>query len=516
MLSQHTPPAPGFNDTYSYRLDRFYKIWFSNNKDVFLDMENQLRFIRLRIRNTQAQLAFVFSSQCLTQTAHNQLTKFCAHYNIIPINFAGELCSLKLDAFDQRMYDIAKLELQKFIAGEDGSLASASDCVRLIKPLIVKYGIYSDFDVEHTLAKLNSSFITTRAPVLLHSLLVMQQNFVIVSPNSDFLAFSCDQQSIDNLSLTMKLREIDIPLSAQALQAIRNIQLAIIRNYTDKFTANTLVSNKELLQHFPQQYFTFFRENKNPTIFTFRNYVADAEIPKPQKNILYKLSVIGMSGPDLYPKMYAQLIPKSCKSLPFLIPKKDKKWLNYLATFNKSSVLYYDALADQINLKNNISSAINSPAPQPPGSLADHSWTPEGMTAKMEREKTIQKAALIITKFFKSLNPHQVLKNHCAKHIKNKIYLIELEKRQYNLVLRKASADLNYPLLHILLRFSARLNIAINAPSSNGNTALDWAKQAESATKFKVIELLINHGAKTNREAGLYSTPKVPTSIKMS
>jgi hypothetical protein len=69
FLSAKTPPAKGFEDQYSFVINKTYRIWFSNNPDVFLGIENELRFIRLREKNKNHKLAFIYSSKCLNPLA---------------------------------------------------------------------------------------------------------------------------------------------------------------------------------------------------------------------------------------------------------------------------------------------------------------------------------------------------------------------------------------------------------------------------------------------------------------
>lgn len=73
-----------------------------------------------------------------------------------------------------------------------------------------------------------------------------------------------------------------------------------------------------------------------------------------------------------------------------------------------------------------------------------------------------------------------------------------LEKNNYSLLLRLSCAHCIPSLVKILLKHQDELNIEINGPSSNGNTALDWACkiQSDSAEKANIIELLKAHDAK--------------------
>jgi hypothetical protein len=130
-LSQRTPPAEGFEDYYNFRINKFYKIWFSDKPDVFLGIENELRFIRMRENNKTHQLALIYSSKCLNRNARKKLKKFCQKYTIQPVDLDTQVRDMLTEQLDIDLYNIAQLEIQNTLDKNYGNLAAASDCARL-------------------------------------------------------------------------------------------------------------------------------------------------------------------------------------------------------------------------------------------------------------------------------------------------------------------------------------------------------------------------------------------------
>jgi hypothetical protein len=308
-------------------------------------------------------------------------------------------------------------------------------------------------------------------------------------PNSDFIAFSCDPQQHTRLS-------------REALLAVRNVQELIIRKYSEALTSDTFFADKSLEKTLPKFYYEFFKHHKDATIFEFRKYFMNSNIKEGDKEVLYKCSVIAMSGPDNYQNMYKQLIPAGVTSIPHFVPN-NTKWLPYLSTFNKSSILFYDSIADLIKLQNDLATRMkNYDREMEIGELADMSWTKRGADATAKREKHLHKAAFTIQRFFKKIDPHTILKFYITKLCSDKPnYMKYLNEKKYSLLLRNASNDANAQLIRVLLKYKDQLKINVNEPSGNKNTALDWANQSTNIKSKKlVVELLILSGAKTKEE----------------
>jgi hypothetical protein len=491
-LSQHLPPPKGFKDYYNFKIDEFYKIWFSDNPDVFLGIENELRFIRMRENNKTHQLAFIYSPRCLNSNALEKLKKFCAKFTIQPVNFDTDVQDMLTEPLDIAMYDIAQLEIQNTLDNAYGNLAAASDCARLLVPVIKQFGIYTDFDVEHTLSRLGAHVVRVRAPVLLNSQISYDHHEASIFANSDFLAFSFDS---DNPAT----------LSAEALTAIRNLQEAIIEKYSKPLTSSSFTMDPTCKIDFGPAG-EFFRQAKNnPTIFEFRRFISNFEpknnMMKAMKQNLYDISVIAVTGPDIYPVMYKQLIPAKYKFIPYKIPRDDA-WGMYLSIFNKSSLKFYDPIADRITLLISIAEALQSPLSI--GTRADKSWTSVGSSAKQQRERKMNAAASTLQSFWRNKRDDHKILLYRAKPFCTPNYLKYLQEKSYTLVLRNACNELNFKLVKLILHYKDRLHIDVNEPSrKTNNTALDWANAATTdtpASKDMIVKLLIDAGAKSGKE----------------
>ena len=153
----------------SYNLDttKLYKIWFSNNREVFLNQENQLRLVKFRNDNPGANIALVYSSALLSAEAQADLKSFCDSHKIKPVDFDCEILPSSIDnPKENQLCSLAKEELSKWVANQGGNPAAASDLLRFSQHIIERYGIYMDFDVEaQDISKVRNHPIN--APILL-------------------------------------------------------------------------------------------------------------------------------------------------------------------------------------------------------------------------------------------------------------------------------------------------------------------------------------------------------------
>ena len=67
---------------YTYNPHKHVKIWLSKNKDSFLNLENQLRLIKMREMNPKDEIHFVYDSQLLSEAAQKELVVFCKKHKI--------------------------------------------------------------------------------------------------------------------------------------------------------------------------------------------------------------------------------------------------------------------------------------------------------------------------------------------------------------------------------------------------------------------------------------------------
>jgi Glycosyltransferase family 88 len=387
---QKQPNPRGFEAQYYFNIKNYYKIWFSDNPDSFLGIENELRFINMRENNPLATLSFIYSSKCLNHVALNSLRRFCNKYNINYVDFDTDIPLLLKEEQDIQIYKIAESEINNTLKNEGGNLAAASDCVRLLVPVIEKFGIYSDFDVTCKLSTLEADVIAIQAPVLLNAEIVFpgRNKRLIPSPGSDFLAFAHD---VNNMS----------ELTTVALLAIRYLQKKLINNYQNVFINSSFsygLENSPFKKESNILVCEFMREYpEEQNIFSFRKYISNLQIPNDNlKVFLYHISVVAMSGPSIYTAIYTQHCPKKLDFDANHIIDYDHTWNNYLTLFRKSSVCFYDTIAKLVISKNTVSVYINNCKAKDRSKTRDNSWSIAGKVSKNEREAKLIRGTIAL------------------------------------------------------------------------------------------------------------------------
>ena len=205
-----------------YFLDttRLYRIWFSDNPDVFMNDENKLRFIQMRLQNPQAKLSLVYSSKCLSPVAIAELNAFCKNINITPFDVDNDLPKLLTDEHDRQIYELVRLEIQHTLNKTGGNLGSASDCARTLLPVIEMCGNYAEFDLEKLDFSEASSILKIWSPLVLVSTYKHRWIGGVGYPsiNTDFLVFAYSSEKLNELH-------------PHAIRDLRKIQSQIIQNY---------------------------------------------------------------------------------------------------------------------------------------------------------------------------------------------------------------------------------------------------------------------------------------------
>lgn len=506
------PPKKAQDPTYLFDLRRYYKIWFSANPNQFLGIEDQLRFVRMREDNRSENLYFIYSRVYLSATALEDLNKFCRQYRIEPIAFE-DMESILVHEQDKALYKIAQAELANCIDAKEGNMASASDCVRLLVPVIERYGIYGDFDVRLHLSTLKIQYARLRGPLLFPAETIMlTDELAILAPNSDFLACSLDQTDHQHLS-------------ADALKAIRSLQRAILKKYQASFSAETIFgSNKLSTMKYVElpALFSAFHEQypNNPTIYDFRRYVKTLpDHPQgssdgiPVKTFLTRLCVINMSGPGTYPFLFEHQFPRGINEPPLPLPYKEKKWLPFLALYERCGTGFYDPIYDAIKSNNSAVKAMNGDNTGAVKDIADFSWTQDGMQRKQKREEELRHSALITQRFWR-----KTLDSPCYKLYKlvksidsmPATVLEPIKQNKLALALRRASAGIKLDVIKLLVEHHQKYPFNVNEVSaSSPNTALDWIINAkpENDVKKEAKRQIITHlksvGAKMAHELAL-------------
>ena len=169
--------------TYNYSPHQHIKIWLSNTPHRFMNLENQVRLIKMREQNPDDIIHLVYDSTLLTPVAQNDLTVFCKENNIIPVD-ADKLPTRLISKNERILFKFYKDEICHL--SEGGNLAVASDILRWISP-IYQLGSYSDFDYPVDTSIL-PKFIKVQSPLLLNigTLKIGQKEFILA--NNDYIA----------------------------------------------------------------------------------------------------------------------------------------------------------------------------------------------------------------------------------------------------------------------------------------------------------------------------------------
>lgn len=147
---------------YDYNPHKHVKIWLSKDKNTFLNVENQLRLVRMRESNPQDEINFVYDSNLLSESAQQALAAFCNKHKIQPKDVRHELfnaCTTQEERGLLALYEDEVTHLD-----EGGNLGAASDLIRWIKP-VYELGTYTDFDIEVNTRSLPAT-ITVEQPLL--------------------------------------------------------------------------------------------------------------------------------------------------------------------------------------------------------------------------------------------------------------------------------------------------------------------------------------------------------------
>ena len=253
---------------------KYFKIWFSHDKKTFLGPENQLRLIRDSQNNPHASITFVYSSKCLDENSQENLIRFCGLYkNIKPMDFDTQIKALLVDEQDIAMYNIALLEIARAITHQGGNLGAASDCVRLLRPLLAKVGNYLDFDVELNASSLLAR-VPVRAPVLL-SMVFYPEPEQFPAFNSDILIAAIDSENQANLdpeafSRIGKIQEKIINKYRYDLHFVRAFFRTPL-NGVDLCAARGVPWGLE--DKFVRRYLQYYTKKKDPNIFLLRQAI---------------------------------------------------------------------------------------------------------------------------------------------------------------------------------------------------------------------------------------------------
>lgn len=249
---------------FKIHTDNHFKIWFSKDKDVFLDFENQLRLVRARLVNPEAKIHFIYSSKWLSTKAKDELTRFCNKHRITPVDFDTEIKNILKSKNDKKLYALAKKEIQFACENKGGNLAGASDCVRVILAVLKKYGIYTDHDVEINLSK-KRKVLNIKSPVLIQAKRQANSN---AFPELNTDTFAVARHPSDPSTLCDEGVKRTIVMQDEIIKRYENPKAALF-NHTIKGATTTTMNDPNMARIVEH----YFDTHPKASLFAFRRYI---------------------------------------------------------------------------------------------------------------------------------------------------------------------------------------------------------------------------------------------------
>lgn len=246
---------------YQYKPHSHVKIWLSNNPNVFMNLENQIRLIDMREKNPTDAIHLVYDAELLTPESIHALLMFCKEHNILPIDAHNIQKNLTSDK-EIQLYHFYKDEIYNLKTG--GNLGVASDILRWLSP-ICNYGTYTDFDIP-----VDTSFlpviINTEAPLLLNigSLKMGKKEFILA--NNDFVAI------------------VDAIAAKKEIERVQNGLLTKLTKYDNNFIEKTEAELRN--DSFLNPYLLKFMKNRSESI-----YIAKSKEINPSNGSLSSLKI---------------------------------------------------------------------------------------------------------------------------------------------------------------------------------------------------------------------------------
>lgn len=227
---------------YQYNPRLHVKIWLSNDPNVFMNLENQIRLLEMREKNPHDTVHLVYDSTLLTRSSVQSLYEFSKENNINLID--AHMINEKLEfENEKKLYNFYNEEISNLNLG--GNLGVASDILRWLSP-IFKLGTYTDFDVPIDTTNTPSN-IPIESPLLLNigSLKIGKKEFILA--NNDFVAI------------------IDEIAAKKEIERVQNGLLATLTQYDTDFIEKT---EKELMtDSFINRYIIKLMKNRSESLY---------------------------------------------------------------------------------------------------------------------------------------------------------------------------------------------------------------------------------------------------------
>lgn len=261
-------------NSYTIDIGKFCKIWFSKNPNEFLGIKNQLRLIQLRGKHPEAEITFVYSAHCLSESAQKELMTFCKKHKIKAVDFDTEIKAALQNSSDEtlelKIYQLAMQEINKTLDGSGGNLAAASDGARLLE-VVARYGIYSDYDVELDFSTIKQRKIKFDKPIMIQAS-VAEEPYQYPQVNNEFLAIAEDDNDPGRIhpDAGARLTILKQRMLANYENPLKALKEGLVNGLSDMAYSldPTLLSVIE----------KFFEKNPKADIFTFRQYIEQLDL----------------------------------------------------------------------------------------------------------------------------------------------------------------------------------------------------------------------------------------------
>lgn len=175
--------------SYAFNPHKQVRIWLSKDRNVFLNLENKVRLIKLRRTNPQDEINLFYDSELLSIDAQMQLEDFCLKFKITPKDVRKDVfpyCKTFQEIELIRLYEDEVRHLK-----EGGNLGAASDKLRWMSPVYIS-GTYGDFDLDKVDTRALPEFTQVNSPLLFNAGSIKTKAFGNTGPAYIAPAFNND------------------------------------------------------------------------------------------------------------------------------------------------------------------------------------------------------------------------------------------------------------------------------------------------------------------------------------
>ncbi|KTD00375.1 hypothetical protein OQJ19_15930 [Fluoribacter gormanii] len=329
---------------YQYNPNLHVKIWLTNNPNVFMNLENQIRLIEMREKNPTDSIHLVYDSNLLTHSSVTSLHEFCREHKIISLDAHTIHTSLQSDN-EKKLYDFYKDEICNLKSG--GNLAVASDILRWLSP-VFKKGTYTDFDFPVDTSNL-PKMIATEMPILLNigSLKMGKKEFIL--SNNDFVAIVDEIAARKNIErvqsgLISRLEHYDtdfIERTESELNADSFINRHLLKFMKNRSESLYIAKSKEIIPPDASNSSLKIRAYINE-VMTDKNKFLDfnkIDVQETHEHVIQRLRKDLETQLNLIKYLF---FSKEYSSIKHILEKNDDKFLNYL--MNKERDLYIKSI----------------------------------------------------------------------------------------------------------------------------------------------------------------------------